>query len=341
MKALRSIYLLSGIGAVIFIATGCSGRAGDDRSPTVSEPVDTNPARKELPATAAQQLLFDSIQLHLVHHKPNDRWPVRMDYPLAGSVLPFRRVVAYYGNFYSAGMGILGELPENEMTERLLKETAEWTKADSLVPAIPAIHYIAVTAQRRPGPGGSYRARMPASQMEKALTIAEKIGGLLFLDIQVGHSDLETEIPVLEAFLKLPNVHLGIDPEYSMKGGQVPGTAIGTFDAADVNYTIDYLAGLVNKWKLPPKMLVVHRFTRQMVTNSQKIMTRPEVQVVMNMDGFGGPAKKTDSYRLVASEPVQFMGMKLFYRNDKAGGRLMKKDEVLALYPSPVYIQYQ
>ena len=238
-------------------------------------------------------------------------------------------------------MGILGELPENEMTGKLLKETEEWSEADSLLPAIPAIHYIAVTAQHRPGPGATYRARMPASQIEKAIAIADKIQGLVFLDIQVGHSDLQREIPLLETFLRLPNVHLGIDPEYSMKGGQVPGTAIGTFDAADINYAVTYLADLVEKWDLPPKVLVVHRFTQAMVTNARQIKPRPGVQVVMNMDGFGSPAKKIDSYKLVAREPVQFMGMKLFYKNDRAGGRMLEKKEILALFPSPVYIQYQ
>ena len=58
----------------------------------------------------------------------------------------------------------------------------------------------------------------------------------------------------------MPNVHLGIDPEFSMKGGQAPGKVIGTFDAADVNYASEYLANLVKKNNLPPKILVLHRF---------------------------------------------------------------------------------
>jgi ribosomal protein S2 len=34
-------------------------------------------------------------------------------------------------------------------------------------------------------------------------------------------------------------------------------------------------------------VLIVHRFTQGMVTNYKKIKTVPEVQVVMDMDGFG------------------------------------------------------
>mgnify|MGYP003498170837 FL=1 len=62
------------------------------------------------------------------------------------------------------------------------------------------------------------------------------------------------------------------------------------------------------------------------------------------MDGWGSPSLKKASYdQYVASEPVQFTGFKIFYHNDvrKAGWRLMRPADVLALYPKPLYIQYQ
>lgn len=36
---------------------------------------------------------------------PHHLWPVKTVYPLGGAILPFYRIVAYYGNFYSKGMG--------------------------------------------------------------------------------------------------------------------------------------------------------------------------------------------------------------------------------------------
>src|SRR3989344_8388300 len=42
-------------------------------------------------------------------------WPVPTVYPNAGAILPFKRVVAYYGNFYSKGMGVLGEYPTDQL----------------------------------------------------------------------------------------------------------------------------------------------------------------------------------------------------------------------------------
>jgi len=103
------------------------------------------------------------------------------------------------------------------------------------------------------------------------------------------------------------------------------------------------LADLVKRKKLPPKILVVHRYTRPMVTNSRNIRFDPNVQVVMHMDGWGSPPIKISSYRsYVQSEPVQFTGFKLFYKNDiKSGSRLMAPGEVLRLWPRPLYIQYQ
>jgi hypothetical protein len=152
------------------------------------------------------------------------------------------------------------------------------------------------------------------------------------------------EVPTLEDYLKLPTVHLGIDPEFSMKGGEMPGTRIGTYNAADINSVIDYLAALVKKNNLPPKILVVHRFTEGMVRNYEQIKKVPEVQIVMDMDGWGDKTLKKSSYLLyISHNPVQFSGFKLFYKNDirKDPNGMYTPKEVLGFTPKPVYIQYQ
>lgn len=271
-------------------------------------------------------------------------WPVKSVYPNVGAILPFKRVIAYYGNFYSRGMGILGEHSEEQVLSMLASTTAKWTAADPTTPAIPAIHYIATVAQATAGREGKYILRMPDDQIDHALDMAAKIQGIVFLDVQVALSTLEYELPMLETYLKMPQVHLGIDPEFSMKGGERPGTVIGTFDAADVNYAAQYLAKIVRDNKLPPKILVIHRFTGDMLTNYKKIQPLPEVQIVIDMDGFGSKAKKRGTYsRVIIPEPVQFTGIKLFYKNDArppADG-LLTPAEVLKLTPAPIYIQYQ
>ena len=288
--------------------------------------------------------LYNAANMRLAHDSASEKWPVKGHYPRAGALLPFNRIIAYYGNFYSTHMGILGELPPDEMLKKLAGEVKKWEAADPKTPVIPAIHYIAVTAQGQPGKGGKYILRMPFAQIDKAVELAQKINGIVFLDVQVGWSNVHTEIPMLEKYLKMPNVHLAIDPEFSMKTGRKPGTIIGTFDAADINYVSEYLAKLVKDNNLPPKVLCVHRFTMDMVTNYKQITLRPEVQMVMDMDGWGFPAKKVSSYKLAeVNQPVQFTGFKLFYKNDiqPPSKKMMTPEDVLKLYPRPIYIQYQ
>ena len=128
-----------------------------------------------------------------------------------------------------------------------------------------------------------------------------------------------------------------------MKDGSKPGTKIGTMTSGDVNYAIKLLADLVTQYHLPPKILIVHRFTRRMLSDSKGIKLDPRVQVVINMDGWGQPWLKYDSYRAyVEAEPVEYTGFKLFFHNDtKRGDKLLTPLELLWLRPRPLYIQYQ
>lgn len=272
------------------------------------------------------------------------RWPVKGPYPVAGAILPFNRVVAYYGNLYSVKMGALGEFPKHEMFSRLKAECEHWRKADSTTPVIPALHYIAVTAQGAPGKDGKYRLRMPFNQIDTIINWAKEINALTFIDIQVGLSTLQQEVPLFKEYFKNPNFHFGIDPEFSMKGGDRPGTKIGSFNANDINYVIDYLAQIVKENNLPPKILVIHRFTRDMVQNYKAIKLVPEVQVVIDMDGWGDKELKKGTYRhFIIAEPVQFTGFKLFYKNDlkKGSKEMLTPEDLMKLSPKPIYIQYQ
>jgi hypothetical protein len=267
------------------------------------------------------------------------RWPVPGPPPLPGAIIPEHRIVAFYGNPLSRRMGILGELDPNEMLPRLEQVATQWAAADSGQKVIPALHLIAIVAQGYPGPGGKHRLQMSDSVIEKVADWAEERGWLLFLDIQTGLSTIYKELPALVPYLKRPYVHLALDPEFAMKDGKKPGIYLGTMDAVEVNHAIDVLSKIVEEYQLPPKVLVVHRWTYKMLTNSSKIRLDPRVQVVIDMDGFGPPANKKGAYRwFVVRHPVQYAGFKLFYKNDKP---MMTPEEVLEMYPKPNYIQYQ
>lgn len=331
--------------SLFFLCSSCSnGQPASEKSSKDS--TQKNPATmgKVYEQKQLDTAKFNQILQELANRDTTGEWPAKMPYPLAGAVLPFNRIVAFYGNLYSKKMGILGELPKDEMLKKLKEEVAKWKAADPSIPVIPALHYIAVTAQSAPGKDNKHRIRMPFQQIDTIMNWANEINGLVFLDIQVGHSIIKDEVPPLEKYLRLPQVHLGIDPEFSMKMGFIPGKKIGTLDAKDINNAIDDLAEIVKKYNLPPKILIVHRFTEGMVTNYQKIKKVPEVQVVMDMDGWGDKILKRSTYvRYIYKEPVEFTGFKLFYKNDiKTGAdQLYTPQELLNFIPKPIYIQYQ
>ncbi len=268
-------------------------------------------------------------------------WPPKMPAPLPGSILPAKRIIAFYGNPLSKRMGILGEFETEDMLARLDREVAEWNRLDPQHPVQPALHLIAVVANPTPGRDGMYRSRMDSALVEKVYGWAKRKNAIMFVDVQVGHSTVQQELPALERFLKRPEVHLGIDPEFSMKDGTRPGKKIGSYDATDVNFAAHYLAGLVDKYKLPPKILVVHRFTKKGVTNVSTIKLDPRVQIVMHMDGFGPPWLKRDSFfSYVKREPVQFAGWKQFTKT-KNDNPATTRESILRLWPTPMYIQLQ
>ncbi len=328
--------------AILFFncITGCNNGNADATKESTKKDKSSS---AQTVSTTLDTAAFDKKMLALSNNDTTGKWPAKSAYPLPGAVFPDNRVIAFYGNLYSKRMGILGEIPKDSMFKKLLQEVAAWQAADSTVKTIPALHYVATTAQGMPGKDGKHRMRMPFHQIDTIMDWAKQINALVFVDIQVGHSTVKDEVPTLEKYLQLPNVHLGIDPEFSMKNGERPGSKIGMFTAEDINDAIDFLANVVRKNKLTPKVLVVHRFTQGMVTGYEKIKTVPEVQVLMDMDGFGDKILKRSTWlRYIYKEPVQFTGFKLFYKNDsKNTTGLYTPQELLQFTPKPIYIQYQ
>ena len=310
--------------------TAAAGTTAAGDSATPSAPTDT--IKLKALAMRRDSLRADSI--------------VRKSGALPGAILPGHRIIAFYGNIRSKGMGILGREPKEQMFRKFEKVLAEWQAADPSRPVQAALHNVTITAQGTPGKDGKWRLMNSKATIEEVISWAKEHKCILFLDVQVGHSTLKAELPKLEQYLKDPIIHLGIDPEFSLATmpGVRPNQRIGTFDAADVNYAVQFLARIVSENKLPPKVLTVHRFTRKMITNYKNIKLDPRVQIVMHMDGHGEPTLKKDSYHdYIVEEPVQYTGFKLFYEYDArpAPHHIMTPKEVIALVPSPLYIQYQ
>ena len=257
-----------------------------------------------------------------------------------GGPLVDKRLVTYYGHPFSEQMGILGQFEPQEMVTKLKKQAREYTAADPGRPAICGIELIASVAQPEPGPEGLYLTRTPTNEIEKYAKAAKQNDCLLLLDVQIGYSTISDEIEALRPFLERPYIHLAIDPEYDMDPGEVPGQEFGTSSGGEIMQAAKTLSSIVEEKNLPPKILVIHQFRYDMITNKGAIEPLDNVEMVLHADGFGAPADKYEKYDLlVRQEPIQYGGFKVFYTQDTPV--LTPKQVLNDLTPKPAVISYQ
>jgi hypothetical protein len=264
--------------------------------------------------------------------------PTPVPPPPPVAILTTHRLVTYYGNPLAEVMGVLAQRPPERMIERLRQQAAAYQQLDGR-PVIAALHFITPVAQASPGPDGLYRLRMAPELIEEWANLAERHGLSFILDVQVGRSSVQEEVERLRPWLVRPHVHLALDPEFAMSPSTEPGKQIGSLSAADINWAIEYLADIAITHRTGNRILIVHQFTDNMVPDREQIRPNPYVDLVLMMDGFGAPALKRAQYdRYIASAPVGFAGIKLFYQHDRP---LLTPADVLALDPPPDVITYQ
>lgn len=207
-------------------------------------------------------------------------------------------------------------------------------------PVLPALELIAVIATAAPGEGDLHRERLPVAEIERHLRAARRSDALLILDIQPGRSGFLEEARQLERWLVEPDVALALDPEWRVTADQVPGRVIGSTTADEVNSVSAYLQRLVQRGRLPQKLLLLHQFTGDMIQDKARIASRPGLAIAFNIDGFGGaPIKRAKYAEFSAQTPRGFHdGFKLFYEEDTG---LMTPQQVLALRPPPDIVVYE
>lgn len=256
-----------------------------------------------------------------------------------GSVLPGSRVVSYYGHPNSAQMGILGEFDLDTVSARLREQAAAYAAADPSRPVVPALELIATVAQPLPGDDGTYLAYTGDEIIGEFADYTAANGMLLILDLQIGHSTIPAEIERIRHWLELPNVHVALDPEFSTGPDRIPGEFIGEVDGAQVQLAVEALAQLVAEKSLPSKILIVHQFEEDMIMNKGAISPLPGVDVVIDMDGFGGQDAKIQNYwHFVRDQLIEYGGIKLFYQQDDP---LLTPEQIVALDPPPLVVIYQ
>ncbi len=245
------------------------------------------------------------------------------------------QVLSYYGNPYTTDMGILGELPPETLVEKLKAHAQLYDSLNGPRGVQPALHLVYATAQSDPGREGLYLLYVDEETLLEYVQLACENGLLIFLDLQIGRSDVQSELTKILPYLEQPHVHAALDPEFAMPQGEVPGESIGSLDAANVNAAQALLQEFLEESDLPDKVLVVHRFTKGMLTNPELIDDLPRVKLVIDMDGFGPSEIKRVKYGWYAA-PAEHSGIKLFFRHDID---LMSEQEVLELNPDVIIYQ--
>jgi hypothetical protein len=258
---------------------------------------------------------------------------------VTGPMFPDNRIVAYYGHPNDPELGILGQFDKQDLLEQLLDEVAAYEEAEPARDVIPAFEVIGSVAQVEPGPDGTHVLQTDDATIRDYIEFTQENNILMIIDIQIGKTSVEDELALIEEYLAEPNVHLAIDPEFAWGPEHTPGVDYGSINARDINYAQEQLARIVEEHDLPPKVLIVHRFTDGMVRNFEDIDQVENVQFVLDFDGYGDPPSKQEGYDLFVKESdAQHGGIKLFYDQDRP---LMQPEDVLELDPAPDFVMYQ
>jgi hypothetical protein len=256
-----------------------------------------------------------------------------------GGILPENRILLYYGFPGNDQMGILGEHEPEQALELLQAEAENYRAADPERPVKIGFEMIASVAQSWEGEDGKYIADASVEALDTYTQFTADNDMLLFLDVQMGFREPKEDYSGLEEWIAQPHVHLGIDPEFHMRGDELPGQDIGQVTGAEVTEAQQWLVDLAEEYDVPRKVLIVHQFHHSMIEDKDQVAPMNGVDLVIDMDGWGSPDLKRDTYYwVIHQEPIEYHGVKLFYQLDDP---LMTAEEVLALDPSPDLIIYQ
>ena len=248
-------------------------------------------------------------------------------------------VVSFYGNPLASGLGVLGEQAPEATVRRLQAQIEPYTRLGDGRRIVGALHLIYAVAQADPGADGRYLFRMSEEVVEPYIELAREHGLLLFLDIQVGRSSIEDELPLIYRYLEHEHVHVALDPEFAWPPGVTPVRSIGHLTGAQINRAQELLQRFAAERGLPTKILVVHQFRLDMIRGKDDIRPHERVELVIDMDGFGNQAVKLNSWNaVIRNEPVGLAAIKLFYGHDT---NLMTPADVLSLEPTPAMVIYQ
>lgn len=249
-------------------------------------------------------------------------------------------IIALYGKPGARNMGILGQYTLEGLAPVMDEFIRAYDEANGIRGIIPALYIIYGTVWPE-GEIGLTRA----ATIREYVEYAQERGWYVFLDHQIGKYTVDHAVNALLPWLKYPNVHLALDPEW--RTGK-PMEEIGSVTGEELNLAQQMIQDYIVEHNLPGRrMLVVHQFKPRMILNRPVIRTDFErVKLIHCADGFGNPAQKINAYRFNAlATNIPLKSFKLFLKPtiEKAGWDqpLMSPEEVYSLDPRPYLIMYQ
>jgi hypothetical protein len=255
---------------------------------------------------------------------PDPDWAVRtaatgFELPGGGQHLFADRLyVALYGAPEVPVLGVLGEQDVPATIERARTTAAEYAGLTDRT-VVPTLEIIATVAAGDAGDDGNFSNELATSRLEPYIDAAADAGVYVVIDLQPGRTDFLTQAKLYESLLAKPNVGLALDPEWRLAPDEKHLTQIGSVSAQEINTVSDWLADLVNRESLPPKMFVLHQFRLDMIENRQDVdMSHPELELLIHADGQGGQPDKQATWRALHADAPEGMawGWKNFYDED-------------------------
>lgn len=257
----------------------------------------------------------------------------------AGSPVAQNDVVSYYGSPRTPAMGILGQYAPDEVADMLAQRAARFDASNGDRNVIPALHLVYAIAQPKAGSEANDLRYVDDRTVRQFLDLARRRGFVLILDLQIGRGNPLEEVRKIEPFLAEPDVFVALDPEFALGRAGAPGDEIGSIGAGDINAVQWYLAAFAAERQIPRKMLIVHQFQAEMISNASEIERFPGVDLVIDMDGYGPADIKAVKYQRYAGAPyAPFGGIKVFLEHDPDP---LTERQLLALDPRPSLFVYQ
>jgi hypothetical protein len=258
----------------------------------------------------------------------------------AVSLLLNNDILAFYGHPLSKNMGILGRYSKEELNHRLTGLAEEYRAAGGGRGVLKAFYIIYGTVW----PEGEIGI-LGEPVLKEYIEYALENDILVFIDHQIGRYNPVDSLKRMLPWLKYPNVHLALDPEWRTAK---PMKEIGTVTAAEINQAQKVMEEYMIENHIPgERMLVIHQFNWRMISGRDNVQSGfPRVRLVHCADGFGSPSMKKQSYEYNArASNMPIKGFKLFYNFGIPGAGydhpLLSPEDVFALTPRPYIIMYQ